>query len=145
MSEIFEKQNQIFLDKLREIYLDLGNTNNSIGRLKQGPSSQIKKSIVEIKHKLKELKKQRVKPGIKLKADKYQVEGDIEKKVKDLNIESILKKEAAALDRAIAKVSHAERFCNSALSIAKIELLNAELICLEVIRSKSELNEIIHQ
>ncbi len=145
MNKVFEKQNQILLDKLREIHIDLCKTSSSIGKLKQKSSSEIKEDIIEIKRALTVLKKQNTKPKISLKADGFYAKEDIRKKVKDLEIESILKKEAIALDRAIAKVSRAEKFCNSALSKAKIELLNAELTCLELIDSKSELSEVIHQ
>ena len=145
MNKTFEKENNILLAKIRKIHIQLNKTSNSMGETGKKSSSQIKKTIAEIKCRLEELKKQKIKSDTKLKVNKFQAKGGIEEKVKDLEVESILKREAVALDKAIGKVTRAEKICNSTLSKAKIELLNAELACLEVIKSKSELNEIVRQ
>jgi len=86
-----------------------------------------------------------VQSDTKLKSLKYQKKRAIEEKVQDLEIESILKREAKALDKAIAKVTRAEKYCDSALTKAKIELLSGEIACLEVINAKLKLDEVINQ
>ena len=145
MNKIFEEQNEMLLNKLREIHAQMGEMTKSIGKLDEKSSSKIKKRIVEIKLKLKDLKAQKIKYDVKLKMSNDFTRGNLKQKVKDLNIDSILKKEATALDKAITKVTRAEKICNSTLIKAKVELLSAELACLEVIKSKTELDEVIHQ
>ena len=145
MNKAFEKENNLLLAKLREILVQLVETTNCIEKLKQKSSPEIQEKIVEIKYRLEKLKKQKQESESNLLAVKSQTKRSIEEKVEDLGVESVLKKEAKALDKAIRKVTRAEKFCNTTLSKTKIELVSAELACLQAIATKAELDEIIHQ
>jgi len=145
MNKVFEKENNLLLARLREILTQLVETANCIEKLKQKSSSEIQEKIVKIKCLLEKLKKQKQESNSKLLAVKPQTKRSIEDKVKDLGVESVLKKEAKALDKAIRKVTCAEKYCDTALNNAKVELVSAELACLQAIATKAELDEIIHQ
>ncbi len=145
MSRVFEKENKHLLMKLRDIHIKLGETTNSIGKeLNQKSSAEIQKKILKIKVQLKELKSHHHQLMIVARESSIQKKRTIEDKVKDLEIEGILKKEAKALDTAITKVASAEKYCDSTLSKVKVELLSAELACFEVVKAKLELDEVIN-
>ena len=145
MNRAIEKENENLLMKLRDIHIKLGETTNSIGKeLNQKSSAEIQKKILEIKVQLKELKSHHNQSLIVVKGSKIQKKRTIEEKVKDLEIEDILKKEARALDTAITKVARAEKYCDSTLNKVKVELLSAELACFEVVKAKIDLDGLVH-
>jgi len=131
--------------KLNEIYDQLGRTTDGIGMLGQQSSTEIQKEIVKVKHQLEKFKEQRLRSEAKLKSIEAQPKGMIEKKIENLDVELLLKKEARALDNAIAEVNRAEKYCDTALNQAKVELVRAEIACLEAIKAKTELEEVIRQ
>jgi len=145
MNKAFEKENKLLLSKLSEINMQLDETANCIEKLMQKSSSQIKEKIVEVKSRLDKLKKQKQELKSKLWAVKTSQKRSIEEKVINLDVEILLKKEARALDKAIMKVTRAEKYCDTALIKTKVDLISAELACLKAIAAKAELNEVIHQ
>ena len=144
MNKAFENEDKLLLVKLSEINMQLDETTNCVEKLMQKSSSQIKEKIVEVRSRLDKLKKQKQESKSKLWAVKTSQKRSIEEKVINLDVETILKDEARALDKAIAKVTRTAKFCDSALNKAKVNLLSTELACLKAIEARKELNEVIH-
>ncbi len=146
MNNAFEKENEHLLMKLKDIHTRLGEAINSIGgELKQKSPAEIQKKILEIKARLKSLKTQHNQSIAIVKELRVLKNRTIEEKVQDLEIKSLIKKEVKALDKAITKVTRAEKYCNSTLDKVKVDLLSAELSCFEVIKANLELDKVIHK
>ena len=145
MSINHKKQNQDYLMRLNKIHQKFKSLIESEEASPQKSPAKFKNLINQLKNELVCLKEEDVKNLALLDASKNQKKNTLEKRVKEIDANSRLKKEAKALDKAIAKVNQAEKYSESAISKAKVELANAELACLEALAAKTELNEVIHR
>ena len=145
MSMNHKKQNQDYLIHLNKIHQKFKSLIESEEASPQKSPTKFKNLINKLMNELVCLKEENVKNLALLNASESQKNNTLEKRVLGLDVNSKLKKEAKALDKAIAKVNQAEKYCESAMSKAKVELANAELACLQAVKAKAELDEVIHQ
>jgi len=145
MIKISNKRNSRYHKKLQEIHSQFTEASAIIHTCEEKPSKELGKIIKRIKGDLKSLVVQLQKTEDDLKANTVRSKRTLEGRADGLSGGLKLKKEIEAMDRAIAKLGRAEKYSEIALNKAKVELVNAELACLEAIQAKSELDEVIHQ
>ena len=142
---MFKKQNQKFLSRLDKIHQNFKSLIESDQKSSHKSPQKIQQKIDQLKGELILLKEKNAKNQALLDASIKQSEHSLEDKVKELEASVNLKKEAKALDQAINKVSRAEKLVECAIDKTKVEIVNAQLACLEAIKAKAELDEVVHQ
>ena len=145
MIKISIKRNSRYHQKLKEIHSQFAKASALIHTCEEKSSKELHKIIKRIKGDLKSLVAQLQLAEVELKSKSIRSKRSLEGRADELSGGLTLKKEIKAMDRAIAKLGRAEKYSEIALNKAKVELVNAELACLNAIAAKSELDEVIHQ